>query len=69
MVHYLHAVAAFHQAEPLQNGPLLTGWCSWYHYYENITEDNLRTNFHKLASLKHKIPTNMAMVDDGYMTA
>lgn len=69
MVHYLHAVAAYHQAEPLQNGPLLTGWCSWYHYYENITEENLRTNFHRLTSLKHKVPTNMAMVDDGYMTA
>lgn len=69
MVQYLHAVAAYNQAEPLQNGPLLTGWCSWYHYYENITEKNLRTNFNRLTKLKQKVPTNMAMVDDGYMTA
>jgi len=69
MVHYLHTTAAYNQAEPLQNGPLLTGWCSWYHYYENITEANLKRNFTRLTSMKQHIPTNMAMVDDGYMTA
>ncbi len=69
MVHYLHSAAAHNQAKPLQNGPLLTGWCSWYHYYENITEENLRSNFIRLTTMKDKVPTNMAMVDDGYMTA
>jgi alpha-galactosidase len=69
MVHYLHAAAAYNQAKPLQNGPLLTGWCSWYHYYENITEENLRSNFSKLTKMKDQVPTNMVMVDDGYMTS
>jgi hypothetical protein len=69
MVHFLHATAAFNQAKPLQNGPLLTGWCSWYHYYENISEENLRSNFAKLATMKNKVPTNVAVVDDGYMKA
>ncbi len=69
MVHYLHGAAAHNQAKPLQNGPLLTGWCSWYHYYENISEENLRSNFTRLTTMKDKVPTNMAMVDDGYMTA
>jgi hypothetical protein len=69
MVHYLHAAAAYNEAKPLQNGPLLTGWCSWYHYYENISEENLRANFSKLAAMKHKVPTNVTVVDDGYMTA
>mmetsp|Transcript_25542 Transcript_25542/g.70311 ORF Transcript_25542/g.70311 Transcript_25542/m.70311 type:complete len:1113 (+) Transcript_25542:108-3446(+) len=69
MVHYLHAAAAHNQAKPLQNGRLLTGWCSWYHYYENITEENLRSNFNRLTTIKNQVPTNMAMVDDGYMTA
>mmetsp|Transcript_45926 Transcript_45926/g.112035 ORF Transcript_45926/g.112035 Transcript_45926/m.112035 type:complete len:1256 (+) Transcript_45926:70-3837(+) len=68
-VHFLHAAAAYNEAKPLQNGPLLTGWCSWYHYYENISEENLRTNFKKLANMKDKVPTNVAVVDDGYMTA
>jgi Melibiase len=69
MVHYLHAAAAYNQAKPLQNGPLLTGWCSWYHYYENISEQNLRENFERLVTMKNKVPTNVAVVDDGYMTA
>jgi Melibiase len=69
MVHYLHAVAAHNEARPLQNGPLLTGWCSWYHYYENISEENLRANFSKLTAMKSKVPTNVSVVDDGYMTA
>jgi hypothetical protein len=69
MVHFLHAAAAFNEARPLQNGPLLTGWCSWYHYYENISEENLRENFITLESMKKKVPTNVAVVDDGYMTA
>jgi hypothetical protein len=69
MVHFLRAAAAYNQANPLQNGPLLTGWCSWYHYYENISAANLRNNFAKLASMKHKVPTYVAIVDDGYMTA
>lgn len=69
MVHYLHAAAAYNEATPLQNGPLLTGWCSWYHYYENISEESLRANFAKLAAMKTKVPTNVSVVDDGYMTA
>ena len=69
LVHYLHAVAGNNSARPLQNGSLLTGWCSWYHYYENIEEETLRTNFAKLAAMRTKVPTNVAVVDDGYMTA
>jgi hypothetical protein len=69
MVHFLHAVAAYNQTKPLQNGPLLTGWCSWYHYYENISAASLRNNFAKLAAMRTKVPTNVAVVDDGYMTA
>eukprot|EP00934_Nitzschia_sp_Nitz4_P004031 Nitzschia sp. Nitz4//scaffold7_size249615//235022//238213//NITZ4_001219-RA/size249615-processed-gene-0.166-mRNA-1//1//CDS//3329558568//4021//frame0 len=70
MVHFLHAVAAFHQAKPLHRGrSLLTGWCSWYHYYENISQDNLKQNFAKLAAMKQTVPTNVAVVDDGYMKA
>lgn len=69
LVHYLRAVAGYNQAKPLQNGPLLTGWCSWYHYYENIDEESLRNNFSKLSKLRKTCPTNVSVVDDGYMTA
>lgn len=69
LAHFLHATAAFNEAAPLQNGPISVGWCSWYHYYENISEGNLRENFSRLASMKKTIATNLAVVDDGFMTA
>ena len=31
---YLNAVSSYNRARPLQSFPPLTGWCSWYHYYE-----------------------------------
>jgi hypothetical protein len=34
MVDYLNAVCSHNVARPLQKFPPLTGWCSWYHYYE-----------------------------------
>jgi hypothetical protein len=69
MVHFLEAVAAHNHARPLQNGPLLTGWCSWYVFYEKISAGILRENFGKLGALRKQVPTNVAVVDDGYMTA
>lgn len=69
LVHYLRAVAGYNGAKPLQNGPLLTGWCSWYHYYTNIDEESLRANFATLSKLRKTCPTNVSVVDDGYMTA
>eukprot|EP00977_Amphora_coffeiformis_P001346 scaffold283_cov186-Amphora_coffeaeformis.AAC.4 len=69
LVHFFHAVAGYNAARPLQNGNLLVGWCSWYHYYENISQQVLRDNFAKLAGLRTKVPMNVSVVDDGYMTA
>lgn len=48
---------------------LTVGWCSWYHYYENITKQNLIQNFDALGGLQFDIQCNVAVVDDGYMTA
>jgi len=69
MIHYLHAVGEHNNARPLQNGTLLTGWCSWYVFYEKISERILKDNFAQLASMRTHVPTNVAVVDDGYMTA
>ena len=54
---------------PCRMDRCLTGWCSWYHYYENISAASLRENFSKLHGLRRTVPTNVAVVDDGYMTA
>jgi len=69
MANFLHSVAAYNHAVPLGNGSLLTGWCSWYVFYENINAGLLRSNFSKLAAMRDQVPTNVSVVDDGYMTA
>lgn len=69
MVHFLNAVAAHHDAKPLQSFPPMTGWCSWYHYYENIDSETLCNNFERLSRLKSQITSDVSIIDDGYITA
>lgn len=69
MANFLVAAAKHNHARPLQNGNLLTGWCSWYVFYERITADILRDNFSQLGAMSSQVQTNVAVVDDGYMSA
>lgn len=66
---YLNAVCSYNLARPLQVFPPLTGWCSWYHYYENIDSVTLSGNFKRLSALKSKISSDAVIIDDGYMTS
>ena len=68
MVYYVHAVGDHNFASPMDKG-LTTGWCSWYHYYENIDHDSLAQNAHILEQKKNTIGFNVCLIDDGYMTA
>ncbi|MDD5747878.1 MAG: alpha-galactosidase [Actinomycetota bacterium] len=43
-----------------------TGWCSWYHYYNKITEEEVEKNA-SLFSGKHKeLGVEFVQIDDGY---
>mmetsp|Transcript_5067 Transcript_5067/g.9624 ORF Transcript_5067/g.9624 Transcript_5067/m.9624 type:complete len:1254 (-) Transcript_5067:186-3947(-) len=69
MAFYLNAVSAYNGARPFQNFPPLTGWCSWYHYYENIDSESLNSNFTRLKDLNSTITSDAVIIDDGYITA
>ncbi|MDE3074478.1 MAG: alpha-galactosidase [Chloroflexota bacterium] len=43
-----------------------TGWCSWYHFYTNVTEDDLRRNLEALSRLRDRAPIELFQLDDGY---
>ncbi|QAU12813.1 alpha-galactosidase [Halorubrum sp. BOL3-1] len=44
-----------------------TGWCSWYHYFTDVTEADVREN---LAELREwGIPVDVVQIDDGYTEA
>lgn len=45
--------------------PYQVGWCSWYHYFDDITEDALRANL----ALAPQFPFDVFQLDDGYQSA
>jgi alpha-galactosidase len=49
--------------------PFQRGWCSWYHYFHDITEDALRANIKALAALRDRIPIEVIQLDDGFQAA
>jgi alpha-galactosidase len=49
--------------------PLLAGWCTWYHFFHDVTEDDVRRNLDALASGREAIPVDVVQIDDGYQAA
>jgi alpha-galactosidase len=45
--------------------PFQVGWCSWYHYFDGITETTLRANLARAADW----PFDVFQLDDGYQAA
>ncbi|GLC31628.1 glycoside hydrolase family 36 protein [Clostridium omnivorum] len=45
----------------------MTGWTSWYNYYQNINEDIILENLNNYKALEQKI--EIFQIDDGYQTA
>jgi alpha-galactosidase len=46
--------------------PLGTGWCSWYGYWSEVTEDDVRSNLAAADDLD--LPIDTVQLDDGYQT-
>ena len=50
--------------DPPNRSANFTGWCSWYHYYTGINEENLS---HNLMLLKaREVKMDVFQIDDGY---
>ncbi len=43
-----------------------SGWCSWYHYFTGVTEDDIVANLERLAEQRDELPLEYVQVDDGY---
>ena len=44
-----------------------TGWCSWYHYFTEVTGSDVQENLSELR--EWGIPVDVVQIDDGYMEA
>ena len=61
---YLEAVAKKHGLGKFPPAP--AGWCSWYYYYEDISEKVILDNLKQIRDKKDMLPINLVQIDDGF---
>ena len=61
---YLDAVAEYHGITDIPQP--LTGWCSWYYYYQGISQSIIEENLEVLKNIRGEVPFNLIQIDDGY---
>lgn len=49
--------------------PFQAGWCSWYHFFHDVTEADLLRNLERLAAARQELPVEVVQLDDGYQRA
>ncbi len=65
--HFARAVSAMSAARVLENAP--TGWCTWYHFYQKVTPEDIRRNIRALKDARATLPVEVIQTDDGYQAA
>ncbi len=61
---YLEAVARHHAISVRPEIP--TGWCSWYHFYQKVTAEDIRHNLRALQAVRPALPLDLVQIDDGF---
>ncbi|HVP28306.1 MAG TPA: alpha-galactosidase [Myxococcota bacterium] len=64
-----HAAAHGEDAGARNRAPFQAGWCSWYHFFHDVTEHDLRRNLASLEAAREEIPIEVVQLDDGYQRA
>ena len=47
-------------------GHVPTGWCSWYYFYNRVSEANIVSNLAVMVADRH--PAEYVQIDDGYQS-
>jgi len=61
---YFDAVAREHNIRDIAPAPV--GWCSWYHYFQKVTAENIRENLKVVAGIRDTLPLDLVQIDDGF---
>jgi alpha-galactosidase len=61
---YYEAVEREHQISLPDKMP--AGWCSWYHFYQNIDEKVIAENLKSIQQFKTELPLELVQIDDGF---
>lgn len=49
-----------------RRGPAMTGFCSWYYYYDAVTEEDVRENLRTIRQLPFGSLVRYVQIDDGW---
>ena len=63
---YLATVGRLHGV--VQDESVPVGWCSWYHFYQDIDEKVLDANLDTVIALEPELPLELFQIDDGFET-
>jgi len=63
---YMLLTAKLNQAPRFRLADVHTGWCSWYHYMYDISEECIRSNLEHLVEKRREYPVSLFQIDDGY---
>jgi len=44
----------------------VTGWCSWYYYWQGVSEESITANLEYLTAHRQELPLEYFQIDDGY---
>ncbi len=63
---YLEAVARENHVRVPAESPV--GWCSWYHFYTNLSAQDVRDNLKTIVEQQETMPVQLVQIDDGFQT-
>jgi alpha-galactosidase len=49
--------------------PFQAGWCSWYHFFHDVSEADVLRNLEALTARRDELPVTLVQLDDGYQRA
>lgn len=61
-----HADAHGREAGARSDARFQAGWCSWYHFFHQVSEADLLRNLEALSAARGEIPIAVVQLDDGY---
>jgi alpha-galactosidase len=62
--HYVRSVAV--ENKVVLRHQSQTGWCSWYHAFQDVTQEHLRVNGNWIKNSRDEVPLNLLQLDDGF---
>lgn len=64
LIDYAKVICKYKGEERVKSIPI--GWCSWYYYFTEITQDAMIRNLEFFKNNKNDLPIDLIQLDDGY---